>query len=590
MIRILLPFTLFAVLSIGFWQCKNNNKTNSNACAINVNKGNVVNIRLEAPITKLNPLLPMPGHSRYVAGQLFQTLGTADAETLELIPLLAKRIIPVRQDTNGDFVYDFEIHEAATWDNGTPVTNQDVAFTLKLIFHPLLPTQTFRSYFDQLKSINIDPATPRKFSITLGKYYMLALESLYQIPIYPAYAYDADNLLTNIPLNDFVDAKKLEALSKTEGNPLKTFADAFLQPKFSIEPAGLIGSGPYKLESIDPNQGITLVKKPNWWGDKVAVENKYLSAFPEKLVYRVVQDDQLLENMLKTGELDLALTVNPERFLKMKEDPLLKNCYDFSTRWSPQYTLWTLNLQNPKFSDVRVRKALAQLVDYDYIINTIYQGLADRSISPVNPSKPFYAKDLVPYTLNVQKARDLLTEAGWKDTNGNGTVDKMIGGKLTEFDIKTLLTSTPVPQQIFASLAKSAKQAGVNLVMETVDLNAMMAKLQSGDFETNLGGRAGQIGLIEMYQSFHSKSIPPGGTNFSRFATKKLDDAIVAIRETPDDKKRYDYYQTAQKTLYDEVPEIFICAPKQRYIVSKRFDYVLSVNRPGYYEAMFKLK
>lgn len=95
-------------------------------------------------------------------------------------------------------------------------------------------------------------------------------------------------------------------------------------------------------------------------------------------------------------------------------------------------------------------------------------------------------------------------------------------------------------------------------------------------------------GLWDPYQSFHSKSI--GSGNRSAFANAELDRLIEALRKEADEQKRNQLYLRIQQLLHDELPEIFLYAPQQRFAVSRRFNYVLSANRPGYYEAYFQLK
>ena len=93
---------------------------------------------------------------------------------------------------------------------------------------------------------------------------------------------------------------------------------------------------------------------------------------------------------------------------------------------------------------------------------------------------------------------------------------------------------------------------------------------------------------MELYQTYHSASLVPRGDNRTGFS--KADSAIVAIRTTEDEATRNALYLKAQEIIHEEVPEVYLYAPLQRIVVAKRFDYVITPNRPGYYEQMFKLK
>ena len=137
-----------------------------------------------------------------------------------------------------------------------------MAFSIKIIFHPDLPTGIYRGFFEYLKALEVDPANPKKFTAYFSQYYMLMVESMCGVPIYPAYNYDRNNYLANIPLSDFLDEKKSAGLKY---NPsAQAFAKEFLEPKFANDKNFVSGSGPYRLESTDGEQGTVLVKKENW--------------------------------------------------------------------------------------------------------------------------------------------------------------------------------------------------------------------------------------------------------------------------------------------------------------------------------------
>ena len=94
-------------------------------------------------------------------------------------------------------------------------------------------------------------------------------------------------------------------------------------------------------------------------------------------------------------------------------------------------------------------------------------------------------------------------------------------------------------------------------------------------------------GYVDLYQTHHSKSIGKGNRTF--YSNPRVDALIEAVRTEPDDNKRTIKYIQLQQELHEDVPEIILYAPRQRTIVSKRFNFVLSPNRPGYYEQFFRL-
>ena len=553
----------------------------------------IVNVRLEGAPSNLNAYMTSNAYALYVCNQIFQTLGNLDPKTLEMKPLLAKSIPEVRNVTEGKYkgslAYDFEIQDDAVWGNGTPVTANDVIFTLKILFHPSLPTQNWSSYFQALQDIEVDPANPKKFTVYFKEYYMLALESMCQFFIYPAFNYDPNNRLANIPLTDFLDKTKIAALASSNNN-LKTFAEEFNQGKYSYDPAFVTGSGAYRLESVSDQQAV-LVKKDNWWGDEAAATTPLLAVYPKKLVYKVGAADPIVENMLRNQELDIVTAVSADKFVQFKSDTSLTNKYDFITSGASQYARWLFNLRNPKLSDVRVRRALAQVFDYDYAMKTVLQGMAQRIVGPVNPAKPYYNTDLKPYTMNIAAARQLLADAGWTDTNNDGTVDKLINNKKVEMVLELKApTASRVNQLLATSLAETAIQAGVKINVVGLDIRTISDDTRKGNFESAFMGSQLYPGHVELYARFHSASLIPAGDNRGAFVNAQADSLIVAIRTTADEDARKQSYLQVQKILYDELPEVPLYAPLQRIIVAKKFDYILTNNRPGYYEQMFKIK
>ncbi|MEY3194555.1 MAG: hypothetical protein RIQ78_652 [Bacteroidota bacterium] len=551
-----------------------------------------VSIRYDAAASNLNPYLTSQGSDIYTCARIFQTLGELDAQSLELQPSIVLKIPAVRTVSEGkhagQLAYDFEILPEAVWDNGTPITGYDMAFSLKIILHPLLASKAYLSYFKDMCGIEIDPANPKKFTVFFRQYYFLALESMCQIAIMPAYHYDPFNRMTNIPIADFLDTTKMKLFEADAG--MKAFDEEFRNAKFANEPNSVVGSGPYRLETMN-DQGVVLVKKQGWWGDLVAVKRPILSAYPKKLLYKVVKDENVVENMLKNGELDIvAGSISPTKFLALQQDDSITARYNFNLLPALQYNRWLLNLANPRLHDVRVRKALAHIVDYEHFIKNIRSNLAVRTVSPILPTKPYYAKDLPLYDFNIQKAKQLLAEAGWADANADGILDKMENGKRVDFVLEILVPPIRSNQQYAESVTETARLAGIQIKTITTDLTEIGPKTKNGDFESAFLGAILFPGLSELSQRYHSKYLAPRGDNRSRYVNPKLDGILDRIGSSSDDATRDLLYVEAQKILYDDLPEIFLFAPFQPVITAKKFEAVTTANRPGYYEQMFKLK
>lgn len=525
---------------------------------------------------------------------IFQYLGTVDPATLELKPLIVKSLPEPVKVADGKFkgslAYTFEFLDEAVWDNGTPVTAQDFIFTVKAIMNPHAGTGMWRGYFEHLLDIEPDPANPKKFTCYFKQFYILGLATLCQTPVFPKYNYDPKNLTDGSPLADLLDEKKRDAAGKSDPN-LKAFADAFADQKFATDKNAISGSGGYQLESMQQGEGVILIKKKNYWGDKVVDKNPLLAAYPDKLVYRVVKDEPAIETLLRNGELDVAVNVSSEKFIELKNDAKLAAQYDFNTKEQTLYNQFLLNNRDLRLSDKRVRQALAYSIDYDYMVKDVSMNMAKRTVGPINPMKPYYNHDIVPYNLDIKKAQELLTAAGWKDMDNDGVLDKTIGGKKQSLKFKLLATTTSISTKKFAeSIKETARKVGFDFEIVSVDLANLSKTTKEGNFETAVLAAATFPGPDDPHQSLHSKSLAPAGDNRSGFANKEADRLMDAIRIEQDMNKRTEFYKKLQVIINEDLPVIYLTCPMQRYITSKKFNAVISSNRPGYYESLFQLK
>jgi hypothetical protein len=105
-----------------------------------------------------------------------------------------------------------------------------------------------------------------------------------------------------------------------------------------------------------------------------------------------------------------------------------------------------------------------------------------------------------------------------------------------------------------------------------------------------LGAAGLNTGLDDFFQQYHSSNFAPNGDNRARFSNASMDSLTMAIRVCSDVPLRNKMYIAAQEILHEEVPEVYLFSSVQRYIVAKKLKYVLSTERPGFYEYLFQLK
>ncbi len=534
----------------------------------------------------LNPTNYQSADAGYYLGKLFSTALTVDPISLELVPLLVKDLPEVSYDSATGFTsYTYEIRPEAKWDNGQPITAKDAIFSLKVYKCPRVDNENIKPYFESIDNVITYPDNERRYTIVCNKVYHINLEMSGQFLFIPAYIYDPKGLLEEFPLTDF-NAKPAEL---AENAKIKEFATDYNSEKFQREKGFIVGSGPYEFDVWQPGVKIVLKKKKDWWGN--GLEGSQFEANADELVYRTINDQAAALVSLKGLKLDVMYGIKAKDWVTdVTQSDKIKQNFWLSTPPSMSYTYFGINMRNPKFADKSVRKALAHLVDVDKIIDVVGYNLAQRVNGFMHPGKKvFYNDTLKNYDYNIEKARQLLADAGWKDSNGNGTIDKVIDGQLTEFNITFTYNNGNDARRDAALIFKeSAREVGINVDVVPQEWSIYIDNQKKHNFEMYYGGWISGVGESDPKQIFHTESIN-GGSNYCYFGNAESDAIIEALRGELDKDKRAHYYKALQAIIHDEVPYIFLSAPLERIAISKKFDEVQTGPlRPGFQEETFR--
>lgn len=549
---------------------------------------NEVTIHELSDTDMLNPTNYQSADAGYYLGQLFQALWGTNPRTLELEPIVAKSL-PIEEydSTTGLLKYTCEIREEAKWDNGTPITAKDAIFSLKLYKAPVINNEQIRPYFELISDVIEYPENPKKLTIVCNQKYILAKYVCGEFLLIPQYVYDPKKLMDKFTIKQLQE----ENAKVAEDPTMKEFAAEYNSEKYQREKGFIVGSGPYEFTEWKTGEKIVLSKKKNWWGDKFSNEQAF-QAFPDKLIYRVIKDQTAALTALKGKKLDVMAGIKSKDYVEqLKPNADVNKNYTLSEPVSMAYTYFGINMRNPKFEDVRTRKALAHLTDVEKMIKVIGYGLGERVNGPVNPYKKGAFNDTITgYEYNVETAKKFLAEAGWKDSNGNGTLDKNIDGKLTEFDIKFTYNAGNDTRRDAALMFKEAcRQVGINVDVIPQEWSIYIENQKKHDFEMFYGAWIGSPSPDDPKQIWHTESIN-GGSNYVYFGNANSDKLIDDIRSELNEEKRNDLYKKFQVLVHDEVPYIFIWSPKEKIAISKRFTNTETfIARPGYSESGFKL-
>lgn len=548
-------------------------------------------IRLKEDPERINPLLLSSPTSREVYQYVMLMLGEIDPISLKMTPLLIKEMPSPVKITEGEhsgmWGYDFEILPEAVWSDGAPVEAEDYLFTHKIMAHKDVNLPHLKSIFDDVIAIEIDPNNPKKFTTIVSTPSINLLTLLCGVEVYPRQFYDPASILANYTLDQLRNDSEYDDLVAKDPE-LKDFGAQFNSAQYSREVVQ--GAGPYRLETWQTDQFLRLVRKENYWG-KNYPERIALQANPQEIIFQIVGDDVIAISQLKSDELDLAVlpSTTGDRFEELKNDELLKEKFDFYTPQLLRYYALVLNNEDPLLNDPTVRKALAHLINVDRLISALEGGNGKRAVSIVSPMKSYYNADLSPIPYDPAKAIALLKEAGWTDTNDNGTVDKIIDGERTEMSLRFFTTNSALGQRVSLSMKEGASEAkvGIDIVTQSFRLTRSQ-NLATGDFEMTAMAFSLRETEDDPFPSWHSSNIGGSGQNYSRFSNKEADEIMEKLNNELNREERDRLLKRLQKVIYEEQPMILLYSPVEKIVVSKEYDPFICSRRPGYLANAFK--
>lgn len=552
-----------------------------------VTKDTVVIHSMSEP-ESLNPHVSSDAQATQMGLNIFQRLLQYDYTTMKLIPVLAQEL-PEVEKTGEGLSLIFKIRPEARWDNGDPVTANDVIFSLKAMLCPRVKSDALKATFGFVSDARRDEEDQLKITFYTSEPNMLAEDIIgYDLVILPEYVFDENHLLRKYDVKRFISPDE----ELVEDQDIKDFATQFNSEEYSRSPERINGSGAYVLKQWQTQQRVILERKTNWWGDQLKDVNMFFNANPSKLIYEVINDQNTAITALKSRKLDVMTVTSIKDFIDLDKSDRFKNNFVKSEPPMLSFSYIGLNVRDKMLNDKRVRQALAHLVNVDQINEKILYGKGERVIGTISPANTeAYASELDPYDYNLEKAKQLLSDAGWKDTDGDGVLDKMIDGQKTSFKLTfSYNQGNPVRETVGLMIQNSFKEAGITLEVRSIDWSKYLEDLKQQKVQMFYGAWIMDPRDEDPMQLWHTES-RNGGSNYTGFGDSKTDALIVQIRTELDHEKRNKLYHQWQAIIHDEVPYIFLFNTPFQNVISSRFENFHETSiYPGYYEAGFILK
>lgn len=569
----------FITISLSIISCGGGSE-NTSEDSKNTNVSDIVISHELSDAQMLNPVNYSDAGAGYILKNLFYPLLSIDFNTLKLVPVVAESRpeIEITEDNKMNITY--RIRKEAKWDDGTPITPKDVEFALKVIKNPKVDNVNNKPYFEFIEDMVFYDDDPQKFTFKCKDVYILAEVQSGDIPLMPMKIYDPKNLMDEFTIKQLTEEQ--DELANNE--KIVEFATDFNSEKYQRDKASIIGCGPYLLDEWQTGQKIVLKRKENWWGDALKDQGMYFDIHPPKIIYQTINDQTTAKEALKAGEVDVMRGIKAKDFKELLKNEKFKANFKSHTPPQMAYTYLGLNVRKPMFSDKRTRKALAHLIDVDKIIDKIALGYGTRAVGPIHPAKKKqYNNNIKPYEYSPEKAKALLAEAGWSDTDGDGILDNTINGEKMKFEMSYLYNQgNDSRKAVGLMFQEEARKIGITVNVVSQDWSIFLEHTKQHDFDMYYGAWISTPIPNDHKQIYHTSSYN-GGSNYTGFGNDETDALIDEIRVTIDEDKRAELNHKFQEILHDECSYIYLYNPLEKIGIHNRFNNAeTTAMRPGY--------
>ncbi len=331
-----------------------------------------------------------------------------------------------------------------------------------------------------------------------------------------------------------------------------------------------IGTGPYRFVKFKKGSQVVLESADQYWGRQPAID---------KIVFEIVKKAQPAFLQLKADKLDFT-SLNPPLYKEQikqagSDSPFKKGELEYEKvdQFVYYYVGW--NSEKALFSDKRVRRAMTHALNRRELLENVLHGLGELQTGPFYYDHPANNPNIEPYEFDLDKARELLDEAGWTDDDNDGVREKKIDGKVKKFEFNILAYNKPTARAYLSVYKENLRKIGIQMTPRPVDWPTMQKKMNEKDFDAYTGGWALDWG-IDPYQIWHSSQADiPKGSNRVGFRNERADEIIEKLRKTFDKDKRLELMHEFHKIIHEQQPYTFFYAPKTVFAWQPRLENVV---------------
>jgi len=430
----------------------------------------------------LDPTLSQSYVGRIVYANMCEKLYEID-ENLNIHPQLAAELPKI---TDGGKTVTIKVRSGVKFNDGTPLNAEAMKYSLDR--HREMKGSNRRSELASVAEVEVvDPLTVR-----------LRLKS------------------ASSPL--------LAVLADRAGMPVSPAQAKKLDDKFGTAPVCV---GPWQFVERVPQDRIVLDRSPHYFDPR--------SAHFDRLVFRIIPDDNVRVANLRSGDIDFMHLVGPTDAVNLKKE----GRFEVASVTGLGYQGITINLRNktgkqnapadlgtPLANDPRVREAFDLAIDREALNQVAWDGQYTPGCTPISPVSPFYDKSRKCPARDLARAKKLLADAG-------------LGGG---YGFEMMLTNNPQQRRVGEVVQEMAREAGLNVSLRPTEFASLLQQQDAGGYQASLIGWSGRV---DPDANIHQFQTCKGSLNVNIFCDDTVDGLLNKAREVSDLKERFGLYRQA---------------------------------------------
>ncbi len=466
----------------------------------------------------LDPQITTGVAEHRLTSAMFDGLVDRDPGTLKIRPGVAENV----SLSKGKLVYTFNIRKNAKWSNGDPTTAHDFVYSWKRILSPALGSK----YAYMLHCIK------NAKDYNDGK-----LEDFSLVGVRAVDNYTLEVTLNN-PTPYFLAMQIHNSYFPVHKATIEKFGAIDELATQWTRPGNMVSNGAFKLETWQPNRVIKVVKNENYWN----ADNVKLNA----IEFFPIVDEQTEERTFRTDGLHMTATVPLNKIpVYQEQNPELIHIYPYLGSY-----YYRLNVTKAPLNDRKVRMALVMSIDRVAIVEKILRGGQEPAYFYTPPNIAGYTcKSPVEY--NIEKAKELLAEAGYPNGEGLPTIE--------------ILYNTLESHKIIAEAIQQMwkKNLNIDVALLNQDWNVYLSTMDRLDYDI---ARSGWIGDIDDPINFLECFTTGNGNNRTGYSSIVFDRLILMARQATDPELRIALLGQAENILMHDLPFVPIYFYTRMYL------------------------